>query len=159
MKFINLKSSASKDALLDAIKNSEKVNERVKFDDKQGRPHIRVKEKKKGGLYITCEMIGGPSKDNGFIVGTFFWGRLTERDGVSRLRGIILTAPLYHLLLIAFCVYFLIQCFIVGGITLVPVFLALFSLVLFKGEFKKQGIIERFFKRAIRFVENNQGEK
>ncbi len=153
MKFVNLRSSAKREDLLDAIKSSGKVNENVKFDEKAGRPAIKVKEKG-STLYVTCEMIGGAGgKDNGFLIGTFFLGSLKEKDGKSRLRGIILTAPIYHLALIAFCVYFLVRSFIVGGITLVPLLLVGFSYFLYKSEFKKQGIIKRFFVRAAKYAE------
>lgn len=154
MKFVRLRSSAPREQILDALKHSDKVNEHVKFDERRGKPQMKLKEKKKT-LYMTCEMIGGPSKDNGFLVGTFFLGSLRERSGECRLSGIIMTAPLYHLALLAFCVYFLIQSFIIGGITLVPVILALFSLFLFKDEFKKQGIIKRFIGRAVRYAEKS----
>lgn len=155
MKFISIKSSASRDSILDAVKNSERVNSGVKFDEKRGRPIIKVKERGTQ-LYLTCEMVGGHTKDNGFVIGTFFLGSLKERDGVARLSGIIMTAPFYHLVLIGFCIYFLIQSFIVGGITLVPIILVIFSWFIFKDEFKKQGIIKRFLHRAVRYAENNE---
>ena len=152
MKFVRIKSSAQREELLEAMRNSDKVNANVKFDERRGKPVMKLKEKR-GTLYMSCEMIGGPSKDNGFLVGTFFLGKLCERAGECRLSGIIMTAPLYHAALVAFCVYFIIQSFIIGGITLVPVILALFSLFLFKDEFKKQGIIKRFLGRAARYAE------
>lgn len=152
MKFVRLRSTAGKEEILGAIRSSDKVNEHVKFDERRGKPQMRLKEKK-NTLFITCEMIGGPSKDNGFLVGTFFLGRLRERSGECRLSGIIMTAPLYHALLLAFCVYFIIRSFALGGITLVPIILAAFSLFLFKDEFKKQGIIKRFLPRAVRYAE------
>lgn len=157
MKFVNLRTTASRESIVEAIRSSDKVNERVKFDEKRGRPQMKLRER--GSLlYITCEMIGGPSKDNGFFVGTYFLGTLKEKGGECRLSGITLTAPIYHLALIAFCVYFLIQSFIVGGITLVPIILVAFSLYLFKGEFAKQGIIKRFLGRAVRYAEGQSRE-
>ena len=154
MKFVRLKSGADREDIISALRSSDKVNEHVKFDDRRGRPVMKLREKKRS-LFMTCEMIGGPSKDNGFLIGTFFLGRLRERSGEQRLSGVIMTAPLDHLLLVAFCVYFIIQSFVVGGITLVPVFLALFSLFLFKDEFKKQGIISRYLPRALRYAERS----
>ena len=156
MKFIKLETTAPREAVLAYLKSSEQVNRGVKFDERRGRPLIKVKDKETSSrLSVTCEMIGGPSKDNGFIVGTFFVGKLTEKGGVTRLRGIILTAPIYHLMLIAFCIYFLIQSFVVGGFTLVPIFAVAFTVMLFRDEYKKQGIIQRYFARAIRYAENN----
>lgn len=154
MKLVKLKSSASFEAVMDALSNSDRVNARVKFDEKRGRPVMHTKEKN-GRLKITCEMVGGPSKDNGFLIGSFFFGSIKEKDGETSVSGIIMTAPFYHLLLIGFCIYFLVQSFIIGGITLVPLFAVLFTLILFKDEYKKQGIIKRFIKRALRFSEQS----
>lgn len=154
MKFVNLTTDVSREAVLDAIKSSDRVNEKVKFDDGAGRPLMKVKERGET-LHITCEMVGGPTKDNEFLVGSFFLGRLRRVGEETRLRGVILTAPIYHLALIAFCVYFIIQSFIIGGITLVPVMLVPFSLYLFKGEFRKQGIIKRYLARAFKYAERS----
>ncbi len=156
MKLVNIKTTAKKEVLLDAISNCEVVNRGVKFDEKRGRPLIKVKHKEGSRrLSVSCEMIGTQGKDNGFIVGTFFAGRITEKNGVTRLSGIILTAPIYHLAVIAFCIYFLIQSFIVGGFTPVPLFVVGFTVMLFKDEYKKQGIIERYFRRAVRYAEKS----
>ena len=157
MRLVKYHSRASRDAILDALSSSEQVNARVKFDEKRGRPVMHTKEKR-GRLKITCEMVGGPSKDNGFLIGSFFLGGIKERNGETTVSGIILTAPIYHLLLIGFCIYFLIQSFLVGGITLVPLFGVIFTLILFKDEYKKQGIIKRFIKRAVRFAEESMTE-
>ena len=159
MKFVSIRSGASRESIIGALRSSDKVNERVKFDERLGKPVMKLKERKRT-LFMTCEMIGGPSKDNGFLIGSFFLGGIKEKNGENHLYGILLTAPLYHLALIAFCVYFIIQSFIIGGITLVPVLLSLFSLLLFKDEFKKQGIMKRFVLRAVRYAEaSEQGDK
>lgn len=155
MKIVRFETSAPRERVLEAIKNSNEVNRNVKFDDKLGRPLIKVKEKQGSSrIRVTCEMIGGPSKDNGFIVGTFFAGRLTEKNGRTCLSGILLTSPIYHLLVAAFCIYFLVRSILVGGFTVMPIFVVGFTFVLFKDEYKKQGIIHRFFARAIRYAEN-----
>ena len=154
MKLVNLSSAASRDTVLDALKNSTKINEKVKFDEKRGRPLIKVRGKN-SFLYITCEMIGGPTKDNGFLLGTMFLGTLKEKNGTTRLRGVIVTDPIFHLLLIAFCTYFLIQSFVLGGFTILPAIFSLFTLILYKDEYKKQGIIKRFFGRAFRYVDGS----
>jgi hypothetical protein len=152
MKLVKIKTYAPKENLMDAFSNSEEVNARVKFDEKRGRPVIHTKEKSER-LKMTCEMVGGPTKDNGFLVGCFFLGGIREKDGERVISGVIMTAPLYHLLLIGFCIYFLIQSIILGGITLVPLFGVLFTFVLFKDEYKKEGIIKRFISRAVKFAE------
>ena len=157
MKIVRFETAAPREEVLNAIKNSNEVNRSVKFDDKLGRPLIKVKEKEGSPrLRVTCEMIGGPTKDNGFIVGTFFAGKLTEKNGTTRLSGILLTAPIYHLLVIAFCIYFLVKSILLGGFTVMPIFVVGFTVLLFKDEYKKQGIIHRFFARAIRYAENKQ---
>ena len=152
MKFVSIKSSATEKDVVDALGNSEKVNERVQFDERRGRPLMKLK-RKKNTLYISCEMIGGPAKDNGFIIGSFFLGRIKQRAYGSKITGILLTAPLYHLVLLGFCTYFLIRSIQVHGIAPLPFIIAATSLLFFKDEFKKQGIIKRYIKRAVRYAE------
>lgn len=155
MKFINLLINCPKTEVASALRNYERINEGVKFDEKGGKPAIRFKEKGSFAI-ITCKMVGGPSLDNGFIVGTFFLGKIKEKDGKTSIRGLITTAPLYHLGLLALTVFFVYKCIELGGFNPVPVILLLFSFFLFKGEFKKQGIIARFLERAKRKIENGE---
>ena len=152
MKLINLESTVSRTELLDMISNSELVNEKVKFDENKGRPLIHLKTKG-DRLRIKCEMVGGPTKDNGFLEGTYFVGKLTEKDGTSRLRGVILTAPIYHTFIVLLMALFVMRCIQLGGFNPVPIILLIFSLMMFRGEFEKQGTIERYLKRAIRKAE------
>ena len=151
MKFIKKTVSASKEEVLNMLSDNERVNERVRFDEKDGTPHMTVKEKK-GRVIITCEMLGRPTKDNeyGYLVGTYFSGRITEKDGVTTLRGTILTAPIYHSVMITLVALVIIQAIIAGAITPVPIFAVLFELVLFSREFKKQGYIYRYINRAFK---------
>lgn len=155
MKFVKLTSSVGRDELLSVLRDYETVNAKVRFDEKRGKPAIRVKEKD-GRVRITCEMIGGPSKDNGFFVGTYFKGRISERDGVTTLKGIITTAPIYHLGLAILFGFFIYQCIKVGGFSPIPIIALLFSLWMFKGEFGKQGIISRYLARAVKRAEENK---
>ena len=152
MKLINLESTVSRTELLDMISNSELVNEKVKFDENKGRPLIHLKTKG-DRLRIKCEMVGGPTKDNGFLEGTYFVGKLTEKDGISRLRGVILTAPIYHTFIVLLMALFVMRCIQLGGFNPVPIILLIFSLMMFRGEFEKQGTIERYLKRALRKAE------
>ena len=69
MKRIRLESELSRDHLLSVIENSEFVNDKVKFDENKGRPRMIVKTNG-DRVRIKCEMIGGPTKDNGFLEGT-----------------------------------------------------------------------------------------
>lgn len=149
MKFVRLECRVPRDELLGVISNSELVNDRVKFDENKGRPLIHLKTKNER-LKIKCEMVGGPTKDNGFLEGTYFVGKLTERNGVSRLRGIILTAPIYHTFIILLMALFVMRCIQLTAFNPVPIILLLFSVMMFKNEFEKQGTIERYLKRAVK---------
>jgi hypothetical protein len=135
------------------IKDSERVNDKVKFDENKGKPLIHVKEKG-DRLRIKCEMIGGPTKDNGFLEGTYFVGKLTEKDGISHLRGILLTAPIYHTILALILAFYVYRCISLGAFNPVPIILLVFSIFMFKSEFEKQGTIERYLMRAFKRAEN-----
>ncbi len=152
MKFINLTFPTTKDSVIELLKNNEEVNANVRFDSR-GKPLMKIKERKNGKIRITCEMLERPTKDNGFLVGTYFSGKLTERDGETRLKGYLVTAPIYHTILIGFFVWFIVQCFIVGGFSPVPPLLILFDVMLFKDEFRKQGYIARYLYRAVRILQ------
>ena len=95
-------------------------------------------------------MIGGPTKDNGFLEGTYFIGKLTEKNGVSSLRGVILTAPIYHTFIALLMALYVMRCIQLGGFNPVPIILLAFSFMMFKGEFEKQGTIERYLIRAFK---------
>ena len=155
MKFVKLKTRSTKEELLSMLSDNNRVNEKVKFNDKRGKPHMKLKEKN-GKIRITCEMMGGLTKDNGFVIGSFFYGKMKEKNGVTTLSGVILTAPIYHLLFLLMLGFFVAQCIINKGISVVPVFLVLFDMLLFKDEFKKQGYIYRYIYRAAARLENKQ---
>ncbi len=155
MKFVKIKSPLSKEELLETMKNHEAVNEKVIFDEKLGKPVMLVNEKN-GRVTITCKMVGGPSKDNGFIVGTFFRGRIKEKNGETVLKGVLTTAPIYHLAMLILTGVFIYRCISLGGFSVVPVILLVFSYFLFKNEYKKQGIIARFIGRAFKHAYENK---
>ena len=152
MKLVNISVSTSVDAFFSAIKNQDEVNRGVVFDEKLGTPKMKVKEKK-NGFVLTCELMNRATKDNGFLVGTYFRGRITEKDGVATLRGAIVTAPIYHFALIALFIGFIVMCIVKGGFSVMPLLLIGFDIVMFSLEFKKQGIIKRYLLRAARFAE------
>ena len=151
MQFVNVTFPATKEQTLEFLSNNEKVNARVKFEEGRGVPHMKLKEKG-SRLKITCEMLGGASKDNGCLVGTYFSGTLTEKDGETTLKGVVVTAPIYHLFLIAFIGVFIYQCIKLSGFSIIPVLCVIMSLFLFKDEFKKQGYIKRYINRAARRI-------
>ena len=152
MKLVNISSLRTKDEVLSFIKDNNKVNDGVRFDDKYDRkPLMHIKEND-GKLRIKCEMIGGPTKDNGFLAGTVFRGRITERDGVTTISGLITTSVIYHIALFALIVLLFVQMFMYSayGLISVLVFAVGFELMFFKDEFKKQGYIKRYLERAVR---------
>ena len=149
MKRVKLTSTATREELLGIIADSDLVNDRVKFDETKGKPRMHVKEKGTR-LKIRCEMIGGPTKDNGFIEGTYFIGTLKEQGGVTSLSGMIMTAPIYHLFIAAIMVVYVLRSISLGGFNPVPLLLLVFNYMLFKKEFDKQGTIERYLIRAFK---------
>ncbi len=154
MKRVKIRSRLPKDKLLEMLENSELVNRDVQFNTNKGKPQMRVKEKG-DRLRITCSYIGGANRDNGFLVGAYFTGKLKEKDGVTTLTGWLLTAPIYHLLLLALMVFFVIQCVRLGGFNPVPVILFAFSIFMFRDEYRKEGIIYRYLLRSFRKAEED----
>jgi len=152
MIFINLKTNASKEELVSFVSDNKKVNSNVRFDDKRGTPFMHVKEKN-SRLHIKCEMMGGPSKDNGFFIGSFFSGRIVEKNGETRLRGMILTAPIYHLIWLAMLCIMIWQCIQYVAISVLPILFIAFEIMMFSKEFKKQGYIKRYLLRAVSRLE------
>ena len=153
MKLIKLDIATSRDEFLGVIRNHELVNDKVKFDENKGKPVMHVKDSGKR-IKIRCEMVGGPTKDNGFLEGTYFVGSLKEKNGITSLRGVIFTAPIYHTFLTLLMAFYVYRCISTGGFNPVPIILLVFSLFMFKGEFEKQGTIERYLKRASRRAES-----
>ena len=154
MKFIDINYEGNIDEVLKLICDNNAVNSGVVFDESKGIPQMRVKNNQNGKIKITCEMVGGPTRDNGFLVGTYFSGKLTEKDGRTRLKGMLTTAPIYHTVLILFIGLFIYQCIKLGGFSVIPIFIVAFDVILFWKEFKKQGFIERYLHRAARRMKN-----
>lgn len=152
MQRINITTSLPAKKLLETIKNFNFVNDGVLFDEKKGKPAIKVKEKGEK-IRISCEMIGGASKDNGFLIGTYFSGKLKEKDGKTVLKGTVVTDPIYHGFMVALIAFFLYRCISLGGFNIVPVCISLFGFLLMKDEYRKQGIIKRYLYRAVRKAE------
>ena len=149
MKFIDLSIPCTREEYLDTVRDNREVNAGVRFGEDGAYPTAEIKEGKRR-LRIRCRMVGGASRDNGFFFGTYFSGTLRERDGGCRLRGVVVTEPILHLIWIAVVLYFVITCIQVGGISLIPIFLSLLMFFMFKPEYKKQGILIRYLSRAAR---------
>ena len=150
MKFIDVTYSGGAEEVLKLLSDNDRVNEGVNFDDSRGIPHMRIKRRENGRFKMTCELVGGPTKDNGFLVGTYFSGKAIEKDGVTRIKGVITTAPIYHAILILLIGFFIFQCIRLGGFSVIPPVIVAFDIVMFWKEFKKQGYIERYLRRASR---------
>ena len=153
MRFVRLKTTVPAHEMKEILSDPKRVNENVRFDEKKGTPKMKPTFRD-DRLRVKCEMMNRPTKDNGFLVGTYFTGKLSERDGVTTLSGIIVTEPVFHLLFLALFAYFVILCFSVGGFSVVPICLCVFVVVMFWKEYQKQGIIERYLARAFRRAED-----
>ena len=149
---VNISTAHSKGEVLSFIKDNNKVNDGVRFDDKYDRKPLMHISENNGKLKIRCEMIGGPTKDNGFLAGTVFRGKITEQDGVSTIKGLITTSVIYHIVLLALIALVFVQMFVHSayGLISVLIFAIGFEIMFFKDEFKKQGYIKRYLERAVR---------
>ena len=149
MLFINYDIHASKDNVLESLYENDLIVAQEKYDTKSGIPKMSVKQNG-DKIKITCEYTGRATKDNAFLEGTYFVGKLTESGGVTALKGIVLTAPIYHAVLAIIFGLFIYRCISLGGISPVPIILLIFSTFMFREEFKKQGIIKRYIFRAFK---------
>ena len=151
MLFVNYKINATRENIMNVLSDSDRVVSEEKYDTSRGKPKMHVKEKS-GAIKIKCEMTGRPTKDNGFLEGTYFRGRITERDGESRVNGVIVTAPIYHTVFILMFAYFIYLCFSLGGFSVTPILLVGFDLILFRDEFRKQKLIKRYIFRSLKIT-------
>ena len=149
MKLVNYDIHAPLDTVLESLHDNDRIVAEEKFDTSRGVPKIHIKQKG-NKIKIKCEFTGRATKDNGFLEGTYLRGKLTEKDGVSSLKGIIITAPIYHTLLAILFAFFVIQCLSVGGFSPIPIILLVFSIFMFRDEFRKQRIIKRYVFRAFK---------
>ena len=150
MKLLNIQTRLPKDKLLKLLADNDFVSGDVRFDEKLGRPFMHLKEKGDGKIRITCELTGRATKDDSFfLLGTYFKGKITETEDGAILKGHIITAPIYHLVWFGLVVLFILQCFKLGGFSVVPICLVAINLFMFWNEYKKQGLIERYIRRAL----------
>lgn len=158
MKLVKYTARTCRDNFISVLSDSEGTNKNVRFDERLGKPTMFVKEKG-SRVRINCKYIGGNTRDNGFLEGTYFLGTLREKDGVSTLSGVIWTAPIFHLIMIILLAVSVVQCVYMKGFSPIPLCLAAFDVVMFLNEFKKQGIINRYLARAVRRAEATQNKK
>lgn len=158
MLFVNYKIGAPKETVLANLKDNERVCSEEKYDTAKGTPKFHLKEYGKF-LRIKCEMTGRATKDNGFIGGTSFIGRVSDKDGRTRVFGLITTSPIYHLVFLAFLIAAVCIGISIGGLPLTAIILIPFDLLLFKDEFKKQPLIKRYIFRSLKITYKDINEK
>ena len=158
MLFVNYKIHAEREEIMSVIRDNNLVVEAENYDTSKGKPKMHIKEKGER-LKIKCEMTERPTKDNGFLEGTYFAGKVKENNGVCKISGIILTAPIYHFIFLCLFGFFIFQCISLGGISPIPIILVIFDGFMFYGEFKKQSLIKRYIFRALKIVYKNRSEK
>ena len=149
MKFVNYKIGASREEVMASLRDNSIIADDEAFKTKKGRASMSVREKG-NRIKIKCRMVDGPTKDNGFLEGTTFWGSVKEKDEVCCVKGIIMTAPIFHLVLFALMALLVIQCIRLGGINPVPIILFIFSIFIYKDEYKKQGMIKGFIYKSLK---------
>ena len=149
MQFVNYDIHAPIDEVRSSLADNDKIVKDEGFDTTKGYPRIHLKEKEEK-IKITCEFCGRARKDNAFLEGTYFVGKFYQKDDVTTIKGIILTAPIYHTVLALLFAFFIYKCISLGGISIVPFCLVIFSVFMFYDEFRKQGIIKRYIFRAFK---------
>ena len=147
MKFVKLKVRRPIEEVVSFVSDNDRVNDKVRFDEKRGTPHMHVKVKN-NSVRIRCEMMGRPTKDNGFLVGTYFAGRTKQVGDITKLRGVIVTEPHFHLIWLFLVGYFVWMCIAKAAFSIVPVCLIVFVYFMFRGEYKKQKRIKAYLARA-----------
>lgn len=147
MKLVNLKAEAPLEAVADILEKAAKPSDNIKYDEHRGKPTMLPKRRGKR-FSVSCRFIGGNTEDNGHILGTFFIGSLTQKGGSTRLRGVIMTAPHFHIPWIALVIYFLYRLIAEGLFSPIPIILTVFVIFMFKTEYSKQSLIKRYLKRA-----------
>ena len=149
MRFVNMEAACTEEELLAILPCNDKVNEGIRFAEGEGKPLMHFKKKGKI-IRMRCEIIGRPTKDNGFLMGTYFLGRTKQADDTTKLRGVIVTEPYFHLIWFALVAYFVWMCFAKGGFSVIPICLIVFVYFMFRGEYKKQPRIKAYLARACR---------
>jgi hypothetical protein len=106
MRFVRLDIHAQIEIVRASLSDGDRLFDHEKAASEKGRPRMQLFESKRGLMKIRCEYVGGASKDNSFGEGTHFLGRLYQKEETTSIRGIILTAPIYHTVIAILFVYF-----------------------------------------------------
>ncbi len=151
MLLVNYKINAPRDLILSNLKNNDLVVGEENYDLSRGKPRMHIKEKG-NKIKIKCEMTERPTKDNGFLEGTYFIGSVKTVGETSKLSGIILTAPIYHAVFLVLFAIIIFQAISIGGIPITALFLVLADIIMFTSEFRKQSLIKRYIFRALKIT-------
>ena len=157
MKFVNLKTSAPKTTAKEVLEKTAKPADNSKFDERRGKPTMLPSFKGRR-LFVACRFIGGSTRDNGHLLGTFFIGSLKEKHGGTQHSGVIMTAPHFHIPWIALLAYFVYRMIAEGLFSPIPIILSVFAVFMFKEEYAKQPMIKRYLKRAFMIAEKINSE-
>lgn len=155
MRFVKMEAACAEEQLLQLLPNNDKVNEGVRFAEGDGKPHMHFKKRGKT-IRMRCEIMDRPTKDNGFLMGTYFAGRTKQVGNVTRLYGVIVTEPYFHLGWFALVAYFVWMCITKGAFSVVPVCLIVFVYFMFRSEYKKQRRIKAYLMRACKRAGNTK---
>lgn len=153
MKRISIQTPLAREDILSALRDAPTVNAGLTFDDREGSPTVHVREGRADRLRLRCCMLGGASRDNGYVQGTFFWGRMRERNGMTYIRGSIMTEPVFHVLWLALIAFFIVTCIQRTALSVVPICLIVFVYFMFRKEYRKQEYLRRYILRAIHRLE------
>ena len=147
MRLVNLKTDASGELVREILEKTAKPQDGLKYDERRGRPTMLPSFKGRR-LFVACRFIGGSTRDNGHLLGSFFIGRLSEKGGGCALSGVIMTAPHFHIPWIGLLIYFLVRMLTEGLFSPIPIILSVFVIFMFKEEYSKQSLIKRYLRRA-----------
>lgn len=151
MLFVNYDIEAPRELLMSKLLDNDLVVAAENYDLTDGKPKMRIKTKA-DRIKIRCEMTERPTKDNGFLEGTYFIGSVKEKDGRTGVKGIILTAPIYHFIFLVLLGIVIYQAVTMAAIPITAIFLVPFDFILFKSELKKQPLIKRYIFRAFKLT-------
>ena len=158
MQFVNYKIDAPRDEVISFLKDSNAVCEQEKFDTSRGSPRIHV-DLHDENLKLVCEMVDAPTRDRDFKLGTKFRGRIFQKGETTYIKGVILTAPIYHAALMILFAYFIYRCITLIAISVVPICILIFDIFMFWGEFKKQKVIKRYIFRALKMTYQSNSKR
>ena len=150
MRIINYDINAPRSEVMAALSENDKIIEQEQFDSSCGKPKMHIEEKGNDRVKIKCEYIGSGRKDNAFLEGTYFLGSIFQRNDRCFVRGILVTAPIYHAVIAVLLILFIGKCVSLGGFSPVPIIALAFSFLMYRNEFKKQKIIKRYIFRALK---------